>query len=159
LKVEKGAVFSSLIVILLLVVLPIVAIRYMPTELVTQLEAAGFNVNSFITQTVMLGLFVATITLLKGVIDKSSLIYLILDIAGNTVSLAFALLVIGIGNISSLGLTSFKIQQAKIILYISLDLRIFLWLSIGVVVLGVIRSILKFNEAKTETENAAKNVS
>jgi hypothetical protein len=155
---EKGAVFSSIIVFFLLVVAPIVAIMYMPPALSTQLEASGLNFRSFITQTIILGLLIAFITLGKGIVDKASLIHLILDIAGNTVSLVFALLVIGIGNISNLGLASFKIQQSKVILNINLDLRIFLILSICVVVLNVIRSIFEFNEAKKIAKTGPKNV-
>jgi len=41
---------------------------------------------------------------------------------------------VGVGNIGSLGYSSFKLTQGKVTMEILLDLRVFIWLTIGVVV-------------------------
>ena len=58
----------------------------------------------------------------------------------------------GVGNIGSLGYSSFKLTQGKVTMEILLDLRVFIWLTIGVVVLNVLQSLVRFREVRAEEE-------
>lgn len=155
--VRWGDVAGALVTFLMLVALPLGAIRLLPTETLSQLEATGLNLQSLTTQTAMLGLVVSALALVKAFVAKTSTVYLIVDVSFNVVSLAFAFLVVGVGNIGNLGYSSFRLTQAKLTTEIVLDLRVFIWLTIAVVALSVLQSIAKYREAKRE-EEALKQV-
>lgn len=150
-KISSSAVFSALITIALFVVIPQVLIRLLPSSVLTQFEASGLDLQSFVIQSSILGIVIAAITLSKGIVKKTSITYLILDVVANTVALAFLLIVVGIGNVGNLGLTSFNIKQENASVNIILNLQIFIWITIGLVTLRVINSIVEFGEARAET--------
>jgi hypothetical protein len=119
--------------------------------MLSQLESAGFSLQSFATQMAMLGFVIASVTLVKGIVERTSITYLILDVVENIVALIFTFFVIGIGNVGNLGLTDFSIVQGNLTANIALDIRVFLWVTIVIVGLRVVSSIVEFKEAKTET--------
>ncbi len=147
-----GDVKSVLFTFLILVALPLVAIRFIPAQIIEQLSAAGLDIRSIAKQMALLGLVVSAISLAKAITTSTSIVYLILDISSNLVSLAFAFLLVGIGNIGSLGYSSFKLTQGKVTTEILLDLRIFIWLTIGAVALNVLQSLVRFSEARADEE-------
>ena len=147
-----GEVASALLTFLILVVLPLAAIRLIPPQTLDQLAATGLNIKSLATQTVLLGLVVSAVSLAKAITASTSIAYLILDVSSNLVSLAFALLIVGVGTIGSFGNSSFKLTQGKVTTEILLDLRVFIWLTIGVVALNVLQALVKFREARAEEE-------
>jgi hypothetical protein len=141
-----GAVFTFLV----LVELPLVAIRLIPAQTLSQLSAMGLNVPGLVMQTALIGLVIYVITLVKAITNKKSIAYLILDVSLNMVSLIFALLVVGVGNISSLGYSNFRLTQGKVTTEILLNFRLFIWLTVGVVTLSVLRSVAMFREVRSE---------
>jgi hypothetical protein len=145
-----GEAASALLTFLILVVLPLAAIWLIPPQTLDQLAATGLDVQSLATQTALLGLVVSAISLAKAITVSTSMVYLILDVSSNLVSLAFALLIVGVGNIGSLGYSSFKLTQGKVTTEILLDLRVFIWLTIGVVALNVLQALVKFREVRTD---------
>jgi uncharacterized membrane protein YuzA (DUF378 family) len=74
----------------------------------------------------------------------------VLDASSNVVSLIFALMVVGVGNIGSLGYSSFTLKQGKVTTEIALDLRVFIYLTVGVVAVSVLQSVARFREARAE---------
>ena len=151
-KIRWGEGAGALVTCLVLVALPLAAIRLLPAQTLDQLSATGLDVQGLATQTAMLGLVVSAIALAKAIVDRTSIAYLILDVSSNIVSLAFALLVVGVGNIGSLGYSSFNLKQGKVTTEIVLDLRVFIYLTLGVVAVSVLQSIAKFREARAEAK-------
>jgi hypothetical protein len=149
-EIRWGEVAGALVTFLVLVALPLGAIQYIPSETMQQLEATGLNIQSLATQTAVLGLVVSALALVKAVVAKASIVYLLVDVSTNIFSLAFALLVVGVGNIGNLGYSSFSLKQAKLTTEILLDLRVFIWLTVAVVGLSVLQSIARYREAKKE---------
>ena len=92
-----GEVASALLTFLILVVLPLAAIRLIPLQTLDQLAVTGLDIKSLATQTALLGLVVSAISLAKAITASTSIAYLILDVSSNLVSLAFALLIVGVG--------------------------------------------------------------
>ena len=148
--VRWGEVAGALVTFLVLVALPLGAIQFIPSATVSQLEATGLNLQSLVTQTAMLGLVVSALALVKALVARTSITYLIVDISSNIVSLAFALLVVGVGNVGNLGYSSFSLKQTKLTTEILLDLRVFIWLTVAVIGLSVLQSIARYREAKRE---------
>jgi hypothetical protein len=155
-NVRWGEVAGALFTFLILVALPLAAVNYLPAQTLEQLSATGLNIQSLATEMAMLGLVVSAIALAKAVADRTSVAYLLLDISSNIISLVFALLVVGVGNIASLGLSSFSLQQGKVTTEIILDLRIFIYITICVVTFSVLQSIAKFREARSEANQTPR---
>jgi hypothetical protein len=153
-KVRWGEVAGALLTFLVFVVLPIAAINYLPTQTLEHLSASGLNVQAIAIQTAMLGLVISAISFAKAIAERTSIAYLILDVSSNIVSLAFALLVVGVGNIGSLGYSTFSLKQGKVTTEIVLDLRVFTYLTIGVVAVSVLQSVAKFRETRAEAAKA-----
>ena len=152
---RRAEVAGALFTFLVLVALPLTAIRLIPAQTLDQLSARGLNVPGLATQTALLGLVISAIALAKAITKRTLITYLILDVSSNLVSLAFALLVVGVGNIGSLGYSNFRFMQGKVTTEILLDLSFFIWLTIGVVTLSILQSVAKFHEDRGE--EAAKN--
>jgi hypothetical protein len=150
--VRWDEVAGALLTFLVLVALPLAAIRLLPSQTLDQLSATGLDVQGLATETAMLGLVISAIALAKAIAERTSIAYLVLDISSNIVSLAFALLVVGVGNIGNLGYSSFSLNQGKVTTEIVLDLRVFIYLTIGVVTVSVLQSIVRFREARAEAK-------
>ena len=90
------------------------------------------------------------IILIKGIVDPSSVTYLLVSLISSGLSLIFTLIVLGVGSISNLGLTSFKVVANQIETYIKLDLRVFIWIMMGVVLFQMAQAYFEWQEFKTE---------
>jgi hypothetical protein len=110
----------------------------------------GFDVQGLATETAILGLVISAIALAKAIVENTSIAYLILDVSSNIIFLAFTLLVVGVGNIGNLGYSSFSLKQGKLTTEIMLDLRVFIYLTMGVVAVSVLQSVARFREARAE---------
>lgn len=146
--VRWGEAGWALVIFIVLVGLPIAAIRYLPEQTISQLSSLGLDVQSLANQTAMLGLVVSAIVLAKAIVTPTSLAYLILDVSSNVVSLVFALLVVGAGNIESLGYSSFRITEGKLTTEIALDLHVFIYLTVAAVAISVLQLIAKYREVR-----------
>jgi len=148
--VRWGEVAGALMTFIVLVALPLAAIRLLPGQTLTQFSDMGFDVQGLAIETAMLGLVISAIALAKAIVGKTSIAYLILDVSSNIIFLAFTLLVVGVGNIGNLGYSSFSLKQGKLTTEIMLDLRVFIYLTIGVVAVSVLQSVARFREARAE---------
>lgn len=148
--VRWGEVAGALMTFIVLVALPLAAIRLLPGQTLTQFSDMGFDVQGLAIETAILGLVISAIAFAKAIVGKTSIAYLILDVSSNIIFLAFTLLVVGVGNIGNLGYSSFSLKQGKLTTEIMLDLRVFIYLTIGVVAVSVLQSVARFREARAE---------
>jgi bacteriorhodopsin len=148
--VRRGEVVGALLTFIVFVVFPLAVINVLPAQTLSQLSAMGFDVQELATGTAMLGLIISAIALAKAIVEKTSIIYLILDVSSNIVFFTFALIVVGVGNIENLGYSSYSFNQGKVTTEIVLDLRVFIYLTLGVVMISVLQSIAKFRETRIE---------
>ncbi len=149
-KMRLGEAAGALITIILFIVLPLAAQRYLPSQILLQLEEAGFDIQGFANQMVVLGLVLTAITVGKALTVKSSVTYLILEISSILAGLAFALLIVGAGDIGNLGYSSLSLSKGKQSTEITLDLRVFIYFSLGTVALRILQSVARFREARAE---------
>jgi hypothetical protein len=135
---------------LIFVVLPLAGPRYLPKDLQEKLQSSGFDTQSIAIETATIGLVVTMIILIKGIVDPSSVTYLLVSLVSSGLSLIVTLIVLGVGSISNLGLTSFKVVANQVETYIKLDLRVFIWIMIGVVLFQMAQAYFEWQEFKTE---------
>jgi hypothetical protein len=144
------AIISATITLILFVGVPYVLPDYIPEELAVQIEQSGFNLDSFSNQIMFIGAVTAGLTLLSGFVNPTSIIALLVNLAQACSSLIFIVVLLGVGNISGLGYTEFDIPMQGIHSKITMNLRVFVYISIATIALKMIQVYLSWNETRIE---------
>jgi hypothetical protein len=138
------AIFSAVITLILFVGIPYILPNYIPEDLAVQIEQSGFDLDSFSNQIMIIG------TILSGFVDPTSILALLVNLAQACSSLIFIIVLLGVGNVAGLGYTEFEFAMQGIQSKISMDLRVFVYISIVTSVLKMIQVYLKWNETRIE---------
>ena len=147
---KTGAIISAAITLVLFVGVPYLLPDYIPSDLAAQIEESGFNLADFSEQIMMIGVVTAVFTLIGGFVEPTSVIALLVKIAQAGFSLVLIVVFLGAGSIANLGYTTFDIAMEGVQSSISMDLRVFVYLSIGTILLKVIQVYLEWNEERIE---------
>ncbi len=147
---KTGAVISAVITLILFVGIPYLLPEYIPPDLMTQIEQSGFNLDSFTSQIMIIGVATAALTLVGGFAEPTSIIALLVKMAQAGFSLILIIVFLGAGNIASLGYTEFKVAMQGVQSTITMDLRVFVYISIGTIFLKVLQVYLEWKEARVE---------
>ncbi len=143
-----NAVISAVVYLVVFVVLPLYAPSLIPPEFLNLLSESGFNLGAFTQQMAMIGIVVSVITLVKGFVLPSSLLYLVAGTGLSLVMLAFTLITLGLGNIWSFGITVVKMEVPGGLNTVVLDLRFFVQLATLTSILQIIQAFLAFKDAR-----------
>ncbi len=143
-------VFSAMITLILFVVVPYLLPDYIPPHINALIVESGIDLDWFLNQLMVVGAVTAAITLVKGLAGKTSPVWLLASLAQNVSSLVFTLILLGAGNIMSLGVVEFTMYVENATNYIMMNMRVLVYLSIEVVALSMIRSYLVWREARVE---------
>jgi hypothetical protein len=147
---KVGSLISAAITLILFVGIPYLLPSYVPADLMAQVEQSGFDVPGFINQIMMIGVVTAALTLIGGFVDPTSIISLLAKLAQAGFSLVLIVLFLGAGNIASLGYTQFDVAMQGVQSSISMDLRVFVYISIATILLKMVQVYLEWNEARIE---------
>jgi len=147
---KTGAVISAVITLILFVGIPYLLPGYIPPDLMTQIEQSGFNLDSFTSQIMIIGVATAALTLVGGFVEPTSIIALLVKMAQAGFSLILIIVFLGAGNIASLGYTEFRVAMQGVQSTITMDLRVFVYISIGTIFLKVLQVYLEWKEARVE---------
>lgn len=143
-------VVSATITIILFVVVPYMLPEYIPPDIDRLIVESGFDLDWFLKQIMVMGAITAAITLVKGLAGKTSPVWLLASLAQNVSSLIFILILLGAGDILSLGVVELTMYAENAMNQITMNMRVLVYLSIEVVVLSMIRSYLVWREACIE---------
>jgi hypothetical protein len=147
---RTGAILSALFTLAIFVGLPIGVLYLLPADLAAQLSQVGFSVQGLLDQTVIIGVVIAAITIAKGFIDDKTVTYLLLNLASNGITLLFTFIVLGLGNVGSMGLTTVNLNMENAETTVVMDMRLLLQVAVLTVVLKMIQAVLKWREARVE---------
>jgi ABC-type multidrug transport system fused ATPase/permease subunit len=147
---KTGAIISAAITLILFVGIPYLLPDYIPADLAAQIEQSGFNLADFSNQIMMIGVVTAVMTLVGGFVEPTSVIALLVKIAQAGFSLVLIIVFLGAGSIANLGYTTFDVAMEGVQSTIAMDLRVFVYLSIGTILLKVIQVYLEWNEERIE---------
>jgi hypothetical protein len=116
---------------------------------------AGIDVLSIATTTMVLGLFVALTALVKGLTDRWSALNLFCEVGSTLLQLGIVLLVLGAGDIGSLGVISRTLQvpgpsQPSF----ALDMRFVALAFIAIAGLEIVLAFARFYQARSERKKS-----
>jgi len=141
---------SAIITLILFVVVPYMLPEYIPPDVNQLIAESQIDLDWFLNQIMLVGAVTAAITLVKGLAGKTSPVWLLASLAQNVSSLVFTLILLGAGDIMSLGVVELTMDAENATNYITMNMRVLLYLSIEVVALSMIRSYLLWREARIE---------
>ena len=141
---------SATITLIIFVVVPYLLPEYIPPNIDRLIVESGIDLDWFLNQIMVVGAVTAAITLVKGLAGKTSPVWLLASLAQNVSSLVFTLILLGAGDILSLGVVELTMETEKATNFITMNTRVFVYLSIEVVALSMIRSYLSWREACIE---------
>lgn len=147
---KTGAVISAAITLILFVGIPYMLPSLIPADLAMQIEESGFDLAGLSNQIMIIGGLTAALTLVGGFVDPTSIISLLVKIAQAGFSLILIIMFLGAGDIMSLGLTQFDVVAEGIQNSITMDLRVFVYISIATILLKIIQVYLEWSEARIE---------
>jgi hypothetical protein len=147
---KMGALISALMTLILFVGIPYLLPSYLPSDLLVQLEQSGFDLADFSNQVMMIGGVTATITLIGGFVNPTSISALLVKIVQAGFSLILIVVFLGAGDVRNLGYTNFNIVTEGVQSIIRMDLRIFVYISIATVLLRVVKAYFEWKEARIE---------
>jgi hypothetical protein len=153
---RTGAVISAAITLILFVGIPYILPNYIPLDLALQIEQSGFDLEGFTYQIMIIGAVTAGLTLVGGFVDPTRIISLLVKMAQAGSSLIFMVLLLGAGNIMGLGYTEFDVATQGVQSNIAMDLRVFVYISIGTILLKVIQVYLEWNEVRIDTASPGR---
>ena len=145
---KSGAVISAAITLILFVGIPYLLPDYIPPDLAAQIEQSGFNLADFSNQIMIIGVVTAAFTLIGGFVNPISVIALPVKIAQAGFSLVLIVVFLGAANTRSLSYTTFDVAMEGVHNTIAMDLRVFVYISIGAILLKNIQVYREWNEAR-----------
>ena len=143
-------VVSAIITLILFVVVPYMLPEYIHPDINQFIAESQIDLDWFLNQIMVVGAVTAAITLVKGLAGKTSSVWLLASLAQSVSSLIFTLILLGAGDILSLGVVELTMETEKATNFITMNTRVFVYLSIEVVALSMIRSYLSWREACIE---------
>jgi hypothetical protein len=141
---------SAIITLILFVVIPYMLPEYIPPDINQLIAESQIDLDWFLNQIMVVGAVTAAITLVKGLAGKTSTVWLLASLAQNVSSLVFTLILLGAGDILSLGVVELTMETENATNHITMNMRVLVYLSIEVVALSMIRSYLRWREACIE---------
>jgi hypothetical protein len=143
-------IISTIITLILFVIVPYMLPEYLPPDVNQLIAESQIDLDWFLNQIMLVGVVTAAITLVKGLAGKTSPIWLLAALAQNISSLVLTLILLGAGDIMSLGVVELTMYAENATNYITMNMRVLIYLSIEVVALSMIRSYLLWREARIE---------
>jgi len=145
---KLGAVIAALVTLILFVGVPYMLPQYLPTDIAQLLAQSGFELQGFINQIMILGAVTAALILVKGFVGKASPISLVISVAMNLASLVFIVVLLGAGDVASLGVTTFTVAVENTTSHIVMDFSVFVYFTVLTIVLRTVEAYLDWSEAK-----------
>ena len=145
---RNSALFSALFSLITFSIIPLYAPTQLPIELFDPLIEAGFDIESFTYQIAVIGVLSSILIVIKGFAEEDSYTYLLTALTGNGVSLYFTLATLTLGDITSLGVSTIKMDIGGGSNTLTLDMSIFVWFAILTLVLQVLLNIMTFLDSR-----------
>lgn len=152
---KTSAVISAAFSLFMFTVLPIYAPRIIPPEFIAIMSEVGINIHQFANELALIGGIIAVLTLVRGFTEPSSILYLLASIASSGVTFVFTVITVSLGrieNLGNLGITTMTMEVQGTMNTITLDFRVFIWLTAATVAMKVIEALLEYADTKKQKQ-------
>lgn len=143
-----GAVVGALLTLILFVVIPYTITPYIPPYISQLIAQSELDLQGLLNQIMIIGVVSAALTLVKGFLSEASMVSLIVSVAQNVASLVFTAMLLGIGDIGSLGVAYFTFKVDSTTSHVAMNLRVFIVVVMLIVGLRVVEAYLVWDEAR-----------
>ena len=150
---RTSAIISAAITLIIFTVLPLYAPSLIPPEYIDMVSEFGIDIIQFANEIAMLGGLIAVLTLVKGFIQPSSVFYLLASLASSGVTLFFTIVTVSLGrfeDLANLGMTTITMEVQGALNTMSLDFRLFVWITTATVALKIVESFLEYADARKQ---------
>ena len=150
---RTSAIISAAITLIIFTVLPLYAPSLIPPEYIDMVSEFGIDIIQFANEIAMLGGVIAVLTLVKGFIQPSSVFYLLASVASSGVTLFFTIVTVSLGrfeDLANLGMTTITMEVQGALNTMSLDFRLFVWITTATVALKIVESFLEYADARKQ---------
>ena len=150
---RTSAIISAAITLIIFTVLPLYAPSLIPPEYVDMVAEFGIDIVQFTSEIAMIGGVITVLTLVKGFVEPSSVLYLLSSIAMSGVTLFFTVVTVSLGRLdelANLGLTTITMEVQGTLNTMTLDFRVFIWITVATVTLKIIEAFLEFTDARKQ---------
>lgn len=150
---RTSAIISAAITLIIFTVLPLYAPSLIPPEYVDMVAEFGIDIVQFTSEIAMIGGVITVLTLVKGFVEPSSVLYLLASIAMSGVTLFFTVVTVSLGRLdelANLGLTTITMEVQGTLNTMTLDFRVFIWITVATVTLKIIEAFLEFTDARKQ---------
>lgn len=150
---RTSAIISAAITLVIFTVLPLYAPSLIPPEYVDMVAEFGIDIVQFTSEIAMIGGVITVLTLVKGFVEPSSVLYLLASIAMSGVTLFFTVVTVSLGRLdelANLGLTTITMEVQGTLNTMTLDFRVFIWVTVATVALKIIEAFLEFTDARKQ---------
>jgi hypothetical protein len=150
---RTSAIISAAITLIIFTVLPLYAPSLIPPEYVDMVAEFGIDIVQFTSEIAMIGGVITVLTLVKGFVEPSSVLYLLASIAMSGVTLFFTVVTVSLGRLdelANLGLTTITMEVQGTLNTMTLDFRVFIWITVATVTLKIIEAFLEFSDARKQ---------
>ncbi len=150
---RTSAIISAAITLIIFTVLPLYAPSLIPPEYVDMVAEFGIDVVQFTSEIAMIGGVITVLTLVKGFVEPSSVLYLLASITMSGVTLFFTVVTVSLGRLdelANLGLTTITMEVQGTLNTMTLDFRVFIWITVATVTLKIIEAFLEFSDARKQ---------
>ena len=150
---RTSAIISAAITLIIFTVLPLYAPSLIPPEYIDMVSEFGIDIIQFANEIAMIGGVIAVLTLVKGFVQPSSVFYLLASVASSGVTLFFTIVTVSLGrfeDLANLGMTTITMEVQGALNTMSLDFRLFVWITAATVVLKIVESFLEYADARKQ---------
>jgi hypothetical protein len=150
---RTSAIISAAITLVIFTVLPLYAPSLIPPEYVDMVAEFGIDIVQFTSEIAMIGGVITVLTLVKGFVEPSTVLYLLASIAMSGVTLFFGVVTVSLGRLdelANLGLTTITMEVQGTLNTMTLDFRVFIWVTVATVALKIIEAFLEFTDARKQ---------
>jgi hypothetical protein len=150
---RTSAIISAAITLIIFTVLPLYAPSLIPPEYVDMVAEFGIDIVQFTSEIAMIGGVITVLTLVKGFVEPSSVLYLLASITMSGVTLFFTVVTVSLGRLdelANLGLTTITMEVQGTLNTMTLDFRVFIWITVATVTLKIIEAFLEFTDARKQ---------
>lgn len=149
-KIDRKSILLAIISVIFLIVVPLVIPMFLPSELLNAFSRmGGIDLQGLLNNITLVGVITAILILLNSLFEKSTTIGLVLSIASNVLWLFITVFSLSLGNLETPGLATLSSQSESALNMVTFDLRLFVILGTIIVILRIVHSIFKFQEARS----------